>query len=235
MRCESCGTDLPEDAAFCPECGERNRALSAGEMIDLTHTSGLVRGREAGEVPSVPEPAGAPEGTPEIPDAAPLPDASGGAIPTGQAAATDATALSGVDRARLREEARRAAQALAETAQDTLREELAEIAEKETLIEQLGQEVEEVSPSEEPPPPSAEERMWDDTQERARLHGVGMPWGEETVSGGGEGDGADERIGEKIEAAAEEDGGKCCAWGCATLSVLLFLFFILSFILNVAQ
>ncbi|MGM0494734.1 MAG: zinc-ribbon domain-containing protein [Armatimonadota bacterium] len=234
MRCENCGTNLPEDAVFCPECGGRGRSRSAKEMIDLSHTTGLVRGREAGEVPSVPDPSEPPDAVPDIPQPSPLPDAPDTAIPTGRAAATDATALSGVDRARLREEARRAAQALAETAQDKLSEELAEIAEKEKLIEERGYEVEEVYPSEAPPPPptSTEERMWEDTQERARLHGVGMPWGEETEAGRDEGA---ERIGEKIEAAAEEDGGKCCAWGCVTLFVLIFLFFILSFILNVVQ
>jgi hypothetical protein len=94
----------------------------------------------------------------------------------------------------------------------------------------------EVYPSQEPPPPpSTEERMWEDTRERARKHGVAMPWGEERTVGQEKGG---ERIGERgerIEAAAEEDGGKCLAWGCITLFVLLFLFFVLGLILNVVQ
>ena len=235
MRCESCGTDLPEDAAFCPKCGKRTPARSAGEIVDLAHTGGLVRGRAAGQVPEIPEAPEIPEDVPEFPEAAPLPEAPGMEIPGGEAASA-AVATGFLDRARLREEKRRAAQALVETEQTDLREKLADVAEKQSLIERRGYEPADVYPKQEPPPPpppSAEERMWEDTQERAEAHGVKVPWSDEDARQPWQQD--ERRPGEKLEAAVDRGGTSCVAWGCVALFVLLFLFFVVGFIINVTQ
>lgn len=145
MRCNRCGRDLPEDAAFCPECGERSPARSAAEMVNLAHTEGLVRGRSAGEVPDLPEVPQIPDVMLEAPEPAPLPEAPGMAIPGGEAASADLT-TGFLDKARLREQKRRAAQALVESAQTELREELAEIAEQESMIRSRGYDVEDIYP-----------------------------------------------------------------------------------------
>jgi hypothetical protein len=227
MRCESCGKDLPEDAAFCPDCGERTPAMSAGEIVDLAHTGGLVRGRAAGQVPEMPEDPELPDEVPELPEAAPLPDAPGMEIPGGEAASAD-IATGFLDKARLREEKRRAAQALVETAQTELREELSELADEESLIRARGYDLEEVYPTEKPPPPPPEEtveqRMWAETEERAERHGVEVPGAED-----------DRRIGEKLEDTVDEGGWNCLAYGCVALFALMFIFFIIGFIVNVAQ
>ncbi len=234
MRCENCGTNLPEDAAFCAECGERQPTHSAAEMVDIAHTSGLVRGRAAGEVP---DPAGAPDlpdSVPEIPKAAPLPAARGGGDDGGESA-LEAAVLSSVDRARIREEARRAAQALVESAQIELQEELAEAAEDRWLAADLDYELEQIYPTDEPPPPpSAEERMWAETRERARLHGTEVPFGEEEDTTP-ESQKGDRSLGETLESDAEDGGGQCCGYGCLALFVVLFLLFLLGYILNVVQ
>lgn len=77
--------------------------------------------------------------------------------------------------------------------------------------------------------------MWAETAERAKLHGTEMPWGEEEEEPRQEWQEDDRRIGEKLTDAAEDDSGKCCAYGCVALFVILFLFFVIGFIANVAQ
>lgn len=236
MRCENCGRDLPEDAAFCPDCGQRTPARSAAEIVELAHTAGLVRGRESGQVPDVPEIPGIPDAVPELPETAPLPDAPGMEIPGGEAATANIT-TGFLDRARLREERRRAAQALVESAQTELREELAEIAERESMIAARGYDLEEVYPTQKPPPPpppsSLEESIWADTEERAKLHGVEMPWGADEEAQSRQQD--NRRLGEKLQAAAEKDGSKCCTFSCVALIVAAFALFVLGFILITIQ
>ncbi len=232
MRCENCGTELPEDAVFCPECGEHTptgeAAHSAGEMIDLAHTEGLVRGWEGGQVPEPAEAPEIPDEPPEIPEMPELPEVEGMHIPAGSAASARAPGDTATARARLREKERRAAQALVESAQIELDEELAELADEKSLIEAAGYDVEDVYPQPEeeppPPPPSAEERMWEETRERAERHSmrefVGDTYAESP---------------EQETDQTEESGQNCCAYGCIALFVVLFLFFVAGFIFNIAQ
>lgn len=241
MRCEGCGKDLPEDAAFCPECGDRTPAMSAREIVDLAHTGGLVRGRAAGEIPDMPGDPELPDEVPEVPEVAPLPEAPGMEIPGGEVASADIS-TGFLDKARVREEKRRAAQALVESAQVELREELAEIAEREiideeALIEASGRRTESAYPREQapPPPPPAGERMIGDTRERAERHGVDVPpaagWGPEVNTGGRE----TSPLEQNVEEMSAEEGSNCCSIGCVALSVILFVFFIIGFIANVVQ
>ena len=227
MSCESCGKDLPRDSAFCPECEEGRSVRSAREMVDLAHTSGLVRGRAAGGIPEVPDAPDTPDGVPELPDAAPLPDVAAGQIPTGEVAATDADLVSSVDKARVREEARRAAQALVETAQTDLREELAEIAEREARIEQREEALAATDrDARPPPPPTDEERIWQETDERTRLHGTAMPWGEAREARRDRGDDSE---------TGEHGGFNCCVVVGVAFMLVILLLSILGLILNVAQ
>jgi hypothetical protein len=194
-------------------------------MIDLAHTSGLVRGWSDVQVPDAAEIPEMPEQAPEIPEAAPLPEAPGMEIPGGDAAAAQMPPESFLDKARLREDRRRAAQALVETAQVELQEELKEIAEKESLIEARGYDLEDVYPQEEPPPPPpSEERMWEETRERAERHGVREYVGDNMPS-------TDQPTQEEIE----ESGQNCCSYGCIAFFMVLFIFFLIGFIINVVQ
>ncbi|MGI5817966.1 MAG: zinc ribbon domain-containing protein [Armatimonadota bacterium] len=228
MRCESCGKSVAKDAAFCSECGARATVRSARELVDLAQTSGLVRGAP---IDDVPDPADIPEfpaDVPEIPEAAPLPEAMGMALPTGEVAETDASVASSVGKARIREERRRAAQALVETAQTELREELAELAEREARIEAAtrGDEIAHSrgGPPPPPPPPAFEERIWAETRERAEMHGLTAP----RQAGASD----PER---ESEQAGEDRNANCLTYGCIAVVVGLFLILLLQLILSVPQ
>jgi hypothetical protein len=237
MRCESCGKDLAEGAAFCPECGERSPAMSAREIVDLAHTGGLVRGRAAGQVPDMPEDPELPDDVPDLPEAAPLPEAPGMEIPGGEVASAGVR-TGFLDKARVREEKRRAAQALVESAQQELREELTDIPDKESLIAERGYDVDDVYSDVEPPPPppqSATERMMEETRERAERHGVDLPMG---AGGGPEGTTSGREtspLEEKVEELTAEQGSNCCSVGCVAGFVLLFVFFLIGFLMNFVQ
>jgi len=236
MRCKNCGRDLPRDAAFCPECGERTFPRAAEEVMELAGTSGLIRGGEADSVPDAPEPPEIPDDVPEIPDAAALPDGPSAGGGTAEAA-LDVSLVSSIDKARIREEARRAAQALVEYEQAEPEEQVEQAPEKSSPIADRGYELERVYPTEEPPPPppapGVEERMWEDTVERARQHGIEIPGGEQEPEYQWQ---KDERaIGEKLASAVEQGDKGCCAYGCIALFILLFLLFVVGFIMNVVQ
>lgn len=236
MRCEGCGRDLPEGAAFCPECGERTPTLSAGEMVSFAHTGGLVRGRQATEVPEAPEVPEMPGGVPEIPEPAPLPDAPERAVPGDEASGVEGADYAYLDRARLREEKRRAAQALVESAQIELREELEELAQKEALIEAAAYEADDAYRTDEPPPPpppSAEERMWAETRERARLHGLTPPIEAQEERGETRGRSVFDAV--RPTGGSEPTGQNCCAYGCVTLFVLTIAALIVGTIINILR
>jgi len=243
MRCESCGKELPDDAAFCAECGERTRPRSASEIADFAHTAGLVRGREEDIVPEVPERAEAAESVPEIPAGASLPDGTGAELGTeamtATGSATDGAPEGFIEAARLREEKRRAAQALAEAAQLELHEELEGVPQPDTMIweQEVADEGGHVGmgaqppPPPPPPPPSVDERMWAETRERAKLHGVPPPV--DAVD-----DPLDKRAQELLDAKADTDddksGQNCCAYGCAAFFIVMFLLIMVSAIMRMS-
>lgn len=184
MRCESCGKVLSEDSAFCSECGVRTRPHSAGELAQLARSTGLIS-TESGAGPAIPEPAEAAADIPSIPEPAPLP---GEKLTAGWDAARAAQAEGReefVAAAHVREEKRRAAQALLEAADREIEEELGFPEQSDTMIWQ--QQTPEAgghvgmgtAPPPPPPPPlpPAEERVWADVRERSALHGVGTPGG----------------------------------------------------------
>jgi len=245
MRCESCGKELPEDAAFCAECGAQTRPESAGVTALLAATTGLVSSARAesderpAEVPDVPEPAEAADSVPGIPGAALLPEGSGAEMTTEAMTATG-SATGGmpeefIEAARVREEKRRAAQTLVEAAQLQLHEEREGVPQPDTMIwEQKvvgeGGHVGMDAPPPPPPPPSVDERMWDETRERAELHGVGLPTQAPE-------DPLQQRARRLLEADSastdeEKSGQNCCAYGCIAFFVVLFLFLIVSAIIR---
>jgi hypothetical protein len=225
MRCESCGRDLPRGAAFCPECGARTANPGTEEIIGLARTAGLTGREGAGGVPAMPEMAEIPEDAPAIPDIAPLPEAAGMVIPGGETATTEEATVSRLDSAKLREEQRRAVQALEETQQTTREERLEQLAEGGSQIAAHGYEVEDVYPTPEPPPPppppSAEERMWEETRERAAAYGVDVP-GEPTAG----------RQALSALKEADKKGQRFCALGCAAFFILFFIIFLVGLIMD---
>ncbi len=242
MRCESCGKELPEDAAFCAECGERTPPRSAGEIADFAHTSELVRGRDEGVVPELPEPAEAADSVPEIPAGASLPAGAGAELTTEAMTATG-SATGGVpegfiEAARVREEKRRAAQALVEAAQLQLHDEREGIPQPDTMIWEQEAPAEgghvgmgaEPPPPPPPPPPPIDARMWEGTRERAELHGVGLP----TQAPEDPLQQRARRLLEADDSATDEEksGQNCCAYGCIAFFVVMFLFLIVSAIIR---
>ncbi len=237
MRCENCGKVLPEDSPFCSECGVRTRPHSAGEMAQLARSTGLIS-TESGAGPAIPEPAEAATDVPPIPEPAPLPGErrGDGGQRTQILAAGDREEF--VAAAHLREEKRRAAQALLEAADREIEEELGFPEQSDTMIWQ--QQTPEAgghvgmgtAPPPPPPPPlpPAEERIWAEVGERSEVHGVG-PFGGTALDPlqmsvrrlirGAQVDG---------EVDAQSSSRGC---GCIALAIFLFLMAVIRVIINI--
>lgn len=211
MRCENCGRGLADDAAFCPDCGAR-AATSAGGVYELARTAGLIGGSVASGIPDAPEPAEAAKDVPEVPEPAELPEV--GADRVGGTDTADVAAPEDfLDSAKVREVHRRAAQAIVETAQSDLRDELADIARRDDMLEAASRDAADLARSAEqermihpaatspppPPPPSAYEQMSAETSERA----------------------AAQSMSPDAQEAVEVSGGRCCAAGCVIFILLV--------------
>lgn len=184
MRCEQCGKQLRENAAFCLECGHRaSRLEHAAVIAELAQTEDLGRLQETGDIPQIPRAAEAAERVPEIPAIADLPRRSRTTMMGEEEPVPERPRADVIASARLRETRRRAAQALTERLQIDLAEKFAETTTTAAAVEddewrergelRSASEIMEERLPPPPPPPSQRERVGGQMSE-ARAERLGV-------------------------------------------------------------
>ena len=223
MRCEGCDRELPAGAKFCATCGTPVPGLErAAELVAMARTSGLAQPTGMANLPDIPEPA-------PLPGEA-LPDLGTPAMP---AQTMDWVPSSSEARETLERYRREAAQLLA----GSLEEEIEEQLERAVMPEHVGmggapqgrmidtrhEEAGRLAPPP-PPPPEREAPEHVAMGERSLTAPMVQPSPRAPVRGDLLADSLRPRSAEQISEDSEATGGKCCAYGCITLAILLALF-----------
>jgi len=245
MRCEGCDRELPEGARFCATCGTPVPGLErAAELVQLASTSGLVQPIGTGNVPDIPEPAPLPAEQltiaepAAIPAPAPLPGEAVAEIDVSMATPTYEPS-SAAARETLERYRREAAELLTEGLEEEIEERIGERLEAITPPEHTGMgrapqgrmidvEYEEGGPfaPPPPPPPPAEAGRPEHVAmgERSLTASMVSPGERRRVRGDLLADSIRPRTTEQVREDSEATGGKCCAYGCVTLAILVALF-----------
>ncbi len=241
MRCEGCDRELPEGAKFCATCGTPVPGLErAAELVQMARTSGLAQPMVTANVPAIPEPAPLPAEQlsiakpAAIPEPAPLP---GEALPDLGTPAMPAPGMtwqpsSSEARETLERYQREAAELLSEDIEEESEErfdqaDLEAYAAMATARHgQVGDlQYGETTPLPPPPLPPEEERVEHVAiGERSLTAPMVRPRERRRVRGDLLADSIRPRTAEEVREDGEPTGGKCCAYGCVTLAILLALF-----------